>query len=270
MSSDLLVERADGVVTITFNRPHRRNALTPAMFDSFADELRRIALSESDRVLVLAGAPGAFCAGMDLNHIHEMATGYDALHRKSRSVMHESAQLFNLPVPTIAKVDGPVAGLGYAWALSCDFVIASTRASFTLSFAKRGIAVEGGLTWILPRLVGLQQAKRIGMLAERLDAEEARTLGLVTELVEPEDLDRATGEFVRKLRDISPSVLLMNKSMMNDSFAITRAEAEETELRNNALLFSRTDFGEGVKAFLERREPVFGADGDPAAGGEGD
>jgi 2-(1,2-epoxy-1,2-dihydrophenyl)acetyl-CoA isomerase len=166
----LQVSRAAGVVTVTFDRPDKRNAVNNQMWDELEEVAKAIASSTDDRCVVLTGAGGAFCSGADLSdHTGERPHQLAAMRRINRipQAFHD------LPQPTIAKVTGVAAGIGMSLALGCDLVVASEDARFSEIFVKRGLSLDGGSSWLLPRLVGLHRAKELALFGDVISAREA-------------------------------------------------------------------------------------------------
>ena len=162
----LLVDRTDGIVTITMNRPQLKNAMSPAMFDELRTIFREISNDpDRDRVVVLTGAGGEFCSGADLSNVGEITKHHLAWMRQ---VGEACAALHDLPQPVIAKVVGVAAGAGCNLALGCDLVVASDDARFSEIFAKRGLSIDFGGSYVLPRLVGLHKAKELARI-DRLE-----------------------------------------------------------------------------------------------------
>jgi 2-(1,2-epoxy-1,2-dihydrophenyl)acetyl-CoA isomerase len=246
------VERAEGVATITLNRPDRKNAITRELVEDLITAVQEVAASPEDRALVLTGAGGAFCSGMDL----AAPLAPDVLTFMQRvgflcELVHE------LRRPTLAKVRGPAVGFGANLALCCDLVVAGQGARFGEIFAQRGIALDGGASWLLPRLVGLQQAKRLAFFAETLDATEAERIGLVTWVVPDAELDKAAAEWAQRLADGPTLALSMIKSSLNSSYETAFRRAVETEALNQAVAFGTAEAREAGKAFSQKREPRF-------------
>jgi 2-(1,2-epoxy-1,2-dihydrophenyl)acetyl-CoA isomerase len=166
MSSEpvLLAVREAGVLTLTLNRPSRKNALNDELRDALGAALTSAARDRDVRVVVIAGAGGAFCSGADLS------TGAAADHplEVMRQANEIALRLYELPKPTLAKVDGIAVGAGWNLALGCDLVVSTDTARFSQIFVKRGMTLDWGGSWILPRLVGIQQAKRLAFLGEMI------------------------------------------------------------------------------------------------------
>jgi 2-(1,2-epoxy-1,2-dihydrophenyl)acetyl-CoA isomerase len=205
------------------------------------------------RVLVVTGAAGDFCAGADLSgeptgrpplaDMHEVNEACIALHR--------------LPVPTVAMVDGVAVGAGMNIALACDFVVASSRARFSEIFVKRGLSVDFGGSWLLPRLIGLHRAKELVLLGDIIGAEQAHRWGLVREVVDPAGLEAAVAVLVERLLAGAPVAMGQSKRMLNDSFEASLERALEDEARSQQINFATQDAAEAAEAFRQKRDPVF-------------
>ena len=254
MSDDqvLLTHDRDGVRTITLNRPHRKNALDPRLWVELRDALRAITDDDSVRVLVITGAGGAFCSGADVGVPEDVHPD-----RKLRRLTDVALALNELPIPTIAKVTGVAVGAGWNLALGCDFVVATPESKFSQIFAKRGLSVDLGGSWLLPQLVGLQQAKRLVMLAETIDAEEAHSLGLVTWVQSAEEIDNFVQDLGERLAAGPPVALAHSKALLKSGATSTLAEALSNEARAQPGNFATVDSGEAYAAFAEKREPSF-------------
>jgi enoyl-CoA hydratase/carnithine racemase len=252
MRDPVLSTREGGVLTITLNRPHRKNAMNEDAWLRLHDVLRDAGTDDGLRVVVLTGAGGDFCAGADLSG--ERAPRHP-LHRMRR-IGDIAMDLHDLPMPVIAKVEGVAVGAGWNLALGCDLVAASTTARFSQIFSRRGLSLDFGGSWLLPRIVGLQQAKRIALLADFVGAEEALRLGLVTWVKEPEEIDGFVDEVVRRLAEGPPIALAQSKAMLNSAVGQTLHEALENESRAQVINFA-TDAPAAKAAFLDKTEPVF-------------
>ena len=186
----ILVDRADGVVTCTLNRPEKRNAGNGRMWQELLELFRQVARTRSDRALVLTGAGGAFCSGADITDPAGVSGDPDDPHLVRMQFFGQvMLALHDLPQPSIAKVRGVAAGAGMSLALGCDLVVAGEDARFTEIFSKRGLSVDGGSSWLLPRLVGLQRAKEPAFFADFVGATEALEIGLVSRVLPDDRLD---------------------------------------------------------------------------------
>jgi enoyl-CoA hydratase/carnithine racemase len=255
---DILLEHAGGVATLTLNRPDRRNAITPTMWTELARLLDRVADEPSMRVLVVTGAGGAFSSGADLATSDGIRSGaaplaLDQMRAVSRAVL----ALQRLPKPTIASVPGVAVGGGWNLALACDLVIAAERARFSQIFTKRGLSIDVGGSWVLPRLVGLQKAKELAFMATMLTAAEAEALGLVNLVVPDDALAEAVAEWAERLAAGPAVALSLTKTLLNQSLGLGLEQALDAEASAQALNRMTDDTAEALNAFVERREPRF-------------
>jgi 2-(1,2-epoxy-1,2-dihydrophenyl)acetyl-CoA isomerase len=248
----LLCEDRDGVRTLTLNRPHRKNAIDARLWRELADALRAAGRDDGVRALVLTGAGGAFCSGADIGVPEDVHP-----RRKLARLTDVALALHELSVPTVAKVTGVAVGAGWNLALGCDFVVATPESRFCQIFAKRGLSVDLGGSWLLPKLVGLQQAKRLVLLADMIDADEAHTLGLVTWVSPADEIDGFVDELAGRLADGPPFALAQSKALLNDGANATLAEALANEARAQPGNFATSDSGEAYAAFATKREPQF-------------
>lgn len=264
-AAELLVADRDGIRTITLNRPHRKNAMTWAMWCELADVLRDTGRDRSVRALVFTGAGGAFCSGADISVP-------DARHPldKMRIFTDLALQLHELPIPTVAAVTGVAIGAGWNLALGCDLVVATPEATFAQIFARRGLSLDLGGSWLLPKLVGLQQAKRLALLAETIDAAQAEKLGLVTWIVAADEIGDFTGTLAARLAAGPPVALAQTKALLNEGADATLREALAGEARAQGVNFATADAPEAYAAFAGKRTPRFtGAWSLPPAGNDG-
>ncbi|MDW8803404.1 enoyl-CoA hydratase-related protein [Streptomyces scabiei] len=249
----LLTSDTDGVRTLTLNRPHRRNALDAELWEALRTALVTAGGDRSVRALVLTGAGGAFCSGAD---IPRKVGSAHPLHR-IRPLTDVTLLLHELPFPTVAKVTGVAVGAGWNLALGCDLVVATPEARFSQIFARRGLSLDGGGSWLLPKLVGLQQAKRLALLAEMIDAQEAEALGLVTWVVDSRKVDAFVDELTARLVAGPPIALAQTKALLNECADRTLRETLAAEARAQAVNFAGADVQEAYAAFAARREPLF-------------
>ncbi|NUS58451.1 MAG: enoyl-CoA hydratase [Streptomycetaceae bacterium] len=250
----------DGVRTLTLNRPHRRNALNRDLWEALHDALDRAGRDPDVRALVLTGAGGAFCSGADVldADISRPADGSHPL-RRLRALTDVALALHELPVPTVARVVGPAFGAGWNLALGCDLVVAAPDATFAQVFARRGLSVDCGGSWLLPRLVGMQQAKRLTLLAETVDAREAHALGLVTWVVPEPEIDDFVGDLAARLAAGPPIALAQTKALLHEAADGPLRDALAGEARAQAVNFATADAAEAYAAFAGKREPRFTA-----------
>jgi len=252
----LLVERAHAIATITLNRPEARNALDLTMRRELLGVLDEIEADPTARVVILTGAGGHFCSGGDVKTMrtrHTAAEGRGRVEMLSRMVL----RLVSFPLPTIAMVDGYAVGAGSNLALCCDLIVASDRAKFGELFCKIGLAVDGGGTWFLPRVVGLARAKELVFTGDIIDAAEAARLGLVNRVVPADRLESTTRELAAKIAAGPPLALRLSKQMLNRAASTDLPGALEAEASSQGLAIASDDHAEGVAAFFEKRPPRF-------------
>jgi len=249
----LLTGRGGGVLTLTLNRPHRRNALDDRLWTALHEELTAARDDAGVRAIVITGAGGAFCAGADLSGGRSAGHPLDRMRR----VNEVALMLHELPVPSIAKVDGVAVGAGWNLALGCDLVVATPTARFSQIFAKRGLSLDFGGSWLLPKLVGMQQAKRLALLAEMIDAAEAHRLGLVTWVVAPEEIDGFVADLGARLAAAAPVAIAQSKALLHEGADGTLRDALAAEARAQAVNFATADARAAFAAFNEKRDPVF-------------
>ena len=254
----LVVERDNGVVTVTMNRPEVKNAANAVMFDELRDVFAAIERTANDRVLILTGAGGAFCSGADLVDPDGPTAGavVPGIVRMRR-LGDVAVALHRLTKPAIAKVDGVAVGAGLSLALGCDLVVASERARLSTIFTRRGLSLDNGASWLLPRLVGMARAKEIAFFGDMMDAATAREYGLVNRVVPVAELDAFVSAWARTLADGPPLALSMTKTLLQDSFSMSMTEAVEAEGRSQAVNFETADTAEAIVAFIEKRSPRY-------------
>ena len=252
----LQVERSDGIVTVTLNRPAKKNAINDVMWDELIATFRGIADNpDEDRVVVLTGAGGAFSSGADLSGGAAAADGSGLTHM--RHIGDACLAVHATPQPVIAKVVGVAAGAGLNLALGCDLVVASDDARFSEIFAKRGLSVDFGGSWVLPRLVGLHKAKELVLLADIIGAKEAAELGIVNRVVPAGEIDAFVDDWARRLAAGPPIALSMSKRLLNQGGTSSLAEALENEAQAQSVNFRTSDTAEAMLAFVEKRTPTF-------------
>jgi 2-(1,2-epoxy-1,2-dihydrophenyl)acetyl-CoA isomerase len=255
----LIVARDAGVVTVTMNRPERRNAANGTMVSELLETFEAVERTDGDRVMVLTGAGGSFCSGADLGDPTRPGGG-DASEPglvRMRRLGDCALALHRLTKPVIAKVDGYAVGAGLALALGCDLVVASERAQLSTIFARRGLSLDFGSSWLLPRLVGMAKAKELALFADMLSAEEALAFGLVNRVVPLSELDATVDAWAAKLAAGPPIALSLTKTLLHHSPSLSMEEALEDEARCQAVNFATADTAEAMMAFLQKREPRF-------------
>lgn len=248
----LLIDRDAGVVTVTMNRTARKNAVNAAMIDELITVIAEVASNRDDRVMILTGAGDAFCSGVDLVE-SPVRDGITSMRRIGDLIL----AIHRLAKPTIARVGGVAAGMGCNMALGCDLIVASDAARFSQIFARRGMSIDGGGSWLLPRLVGLHRAKELALFGDMIDAAEAARLGLVNRVVPAAELHEFVRGWARRLAAGPPIALSMTKTMLNNSFEVSMTQAVEDEARCQIVNAGTHDLAEAMAAFVAKRPPVF-------------
>ncbi len=262
-SQDLLATLDDGVLTLTFNRPGARNALTPDMLRRLGEELAAAELNRDVGCVVLTGAGNAFCAGGDVKamaNMHATGTEPDPIQRmelQRQTQRLTSLRLYEMSKPTIAAIPGPAAGAGFSMALACDMRIAADSAFMTTAFAKIGLSGDYGGTYLLTQLVGTAKARELYLLADRIDMMEAKRLNLVNWVVPADELQSKTREIAERLASGPRLAHGLIKDNMNRALNATFAQCLDAESANLAQLRETADHKEAARAFAEKRVPVF-------------
>jgi len=254
----LIVDRLDGVVTVTMNRPERRNAANAKMLEELHTVFAQVEDEPSDRAMILTGAGGAFCTGADLGDPNGPASDptRSGLSRMRR-LGNVALALHRISKPTIAKVDGYAVGAGCSLALGCDLIVCSETAKLSMIFSKRGLSLDNGASWLLPRLVGMAKAKEIALFGGMWTGAEALEMGLVNRVLPADEIDAFVDDWAATLAAGPPLALSMTKTLLQASANASMEQAVEDEARCQALNFSTKDTVEAMAAFAEKRQPTF-------------
>ncbi len=212
---------------LVFNRPQVKNALDADSWELLADALARFEKDPGARVLVLSGTGGNFSSGADL--AGGITKSADQVTAKMREVASIILRLHTMPKPTVAKVDGVAVGVGMSLALGCDLVVASERARFGAVFSRIGLTPDGGLSWLLPRVVGPHKAKELTLLARLVHGHEARELGLANLVVPADELDAAVEAWCERVAEVAPAAAEGTLEIIDASWENTFAQALEHE-----------------------------------------
>jgi len=246
------------VATIGLNRPDRKNAFTLPMVNQWADYLLTAEDDPLVRVVVLTGAGDAFCSGVDLEDFKgESRTPLQEKQLLTRHVHRVARAMDVLTKPVIAAVGGVAVGAGMDMALMCDIRIASTAARFSEGYIRVGLVPGDGGCYYLPRIVGTQQALRLLWTGEFVDAEEALRIGLVAEVVAPEDLDARVRELAGEIASRAPVAVQMIKSAVRSGSRMDLSGALDLISSHQAVVLSTEDSHEAFEAFRQRRVPEF-------------
>lgn len=251
----LKIDSIEGVRWLVIDRPETKNAIPADGWGQLHDAFVEFERSD-DRVLVVTGAGGEFCSGAELDpgrYSGDMSVA--EAHRRMKKVESAATALHTTTKPTIAAVDGVAAGAGMNLALGCDVVVATDRARFSEIFVRRGLTVDFGGTWLLPRLVGLQRAKELALSGRIVSADEAEAIGLVLEVVAVDDLPGRVVELAHSFLAGAPLGQKFAKQGLNAAFESSFAESVSWEGQSQSILFSTEDVVEGVAAFLQKRGP---------------
>ncbi|OBH40573.1 enoyl-CoA hydratase/isomerase family protein [Mycobacterium mantenii] len=248
----LLSDDRDGVRTLTLNRPRRKNAINPDLWVALREALDAAGHDPGVRALVITGAGGSFCSGADISAPEDIHPKY-----KLQRLTDVALALHELSVPTIAKVTGVAVGAGWNLALGCDLVVATPESTFCQIFSKRGLSIDLGGSWLLPKIVGLQQAKRLALLADTIDAEEASALNLVTWVVSAAEIDAFVDDLASRLAAGPPIALAHTKALLNEGADRTLRDALANEARAQGVNFATADAAAAYAAFAQRGEPSF-------------
>jgi enoyl-CoA hydratase/carnithine racemase len=259
MSEVVLIDVQDDVAVLTFNRPDRLNAWTPELQTRYFDLLDECVQRDDVRAIVLTGAGRGFCAGADMAGLQSLSDG--EANGRSDSPAHDPRSVtyaLSIPKPVIAAINGACAGIGLVHAVMCDLRIAAEGAKFTTAFSRRGLVAEHGLSWMLPRLIGPARALDLLLSGRVFLGAEAAELGVVNRAVKDGTVLDEALEYARMLAtDCSPTSMAVMKQQVYADYDRTIGETIEEANRLMAESFTRHDFGEGVRSFVERRQPNF-------------
>lgn len=261
MTDQLLYDVADRVATITFNRPDRMNTITHTMLKLFSELVLKADRDPEVRAIIITGEGRAWCAGLDL----AAAQAGDAFESSGPPPPPGEFDLRDAPpivlnkidTPTIAALNGGAAGYGMDLALGCDLRIASTKAKLSAAYTARNLVPESGGTWLLPRIVGWAKASELLFTARTLTADEALDFGLVSQVVEPDELMNQARSLAGEIAANGPLAIRAAKRMMRH--AMTEDFEDHVQRQYLALLplFRTKDFREGIAAYMEKREAEF-------------
>ena len=257
----IILEKQDGIATITFNRPKVFNAYSEQMSHELKSAVTDVGEDESVRILVLKGSGDNFLAGADINMLNGRSkAAEDEGWEKVKEILdnHFSPTLLEkIPQPTIAAVDGMAWGMGSEISIGCDIRICTNRASFAQPEINLGIITGGGASQRLPRIIGSAKAMEMILTGAPIDANEAFRLGLVSQVVAPEDLDGAVAKLSKKIMAKSPLMVNWAKQCVNLCMDHDLYSGVDKELTQFSKTFETDDSKEGTSAFLEKRKPNF-------------
>lgn len=258
--SSVLITGKDRLATITLNRPEKLNAFDGEMIRTLARALEEVSQDTSTfRCLLITGAGRGFCAGADLDFLI-------SLHRKNglqefKELLDVGRRVVSLlreiPIPTIAAVNGAAAGGGGSIAMACDIRMASESARFTQAFAKIGVHADFGASFFLPHLVGESKARELMFTGETISAMEAHRIGLVSQVVPPEQLTSAVGTLITTILSRAPLSLTLMKQTLAQATQEAFQKALDREMEAQLQCFQSEDFRRGIEAFVQKTTPTF-------------
>ena len=265
MTDHLVETLAEGVATLTMNRPAALNALSAQMSAALEEAIPRLAQDPAVRVVVLTGAGGAFCAGGDVKGFARAGESTGKAERPSfeqrvaglRASTELSRHLHEMPKPTLAAIEGAAAGGGLSFALACDIRIASETAKFTTAFAKIGLAGDYGGTYFLPHLIGAAKARELYFTADLIDAQEALRLGLVNHVYRADDYPQAVASWARRLAAAPTIALGYMKKNLNAAEDGSLTRVLDLEAQHMTRTFDTEDHRRSATAFVEKRPAEF-------------
>jgi 2-(1,2-epoxy-1,2-dihydrophenyl)acetyl-CoA isomerase len=258
--NDMVLQKLEGgLLTITMNRPERKNALNPEMVAGLVEAARRAADDPEVRAVLFKGAGGSFCVGGD---VKSMAAGraplpFEVKMANLRRGMEVSRILHQMPKPVVAQLDGAAAGAGLSMALSCDLRVASESCKITTAFAKVGFSGDYGGTYFLTQLLGSARARELYLTSPVLSAKEAHAIGMVTKVVPDTEIDAAAHELALSLAQ-GPSIALgFIKRNINNAEHLPLEDCFDGEAIHHTRCSDTEDHKEAAKAFVEKRKPAF-------------
>lgn len=257
MYNSLLYTIADGVCTITLNRPDVYNAFNEELSAEFIDALKKSAKDDAVRVVVITGAGKAFCSGQDLQDVKKSdgkrSLGDSVLRRYNPMILGVREN----PKPVVCRLNGVAAGAGASLVMACDIVVASEAASLVQAFANIGLVLDSGSSFFLPGLIGYNKAFELCTLGSKVTAKEAFDLGIINKLAAPEELDAAVKAYTDRYATAAPKSMAMIKKMLNKGLTANLREMLQYEAYSQEIAGSTEDYKEGVASFIEKRKPVF-------------
>jgi 2-(1,2-epoxy-1,2-dihydrophenyl)acetyl-CoA isomerase len=259
VTDELLIEHAEGVATVTLNRPDSMNSLSVALKEALGTELDAIARDESVRAVVLTGTGRGFCVGQDLReHVSALESGDPApLSTVTQHYNPIVTTLTTMPKPVIAAVNGMAAGAGAGLAFACDFRFMSSKAGFLIAFANVGLSLDTGVSWTLPRLVGAARATALCLLAEPIAADAALEMGLVNGVFEPDHLMPAVRELASRLAAGPTAAYAAIRESLAFAATATLPEALAKEAELQAAMGATADHRNATVAFVAKQKPTF-------------
>jgi enoyl-CoA hydratase/carnithine racemase len=260
-TTDLLCSVADGVATIVFNRPDAKNALSAPMSQALQRMIRERNDDPAVRVILLTGAGGAFCAGGDVKNMGDRRQSTQTPDERIKEMKQRhrgvAGALVTSPKPTIAALPGAAVGAGLAIALSCDIRIAGQSAFLSAGYSRIGLSGDYGIAWLLTRLVGTSRAREMMFTSDRVDAARAERLGLVNRVVPDAELASAAHALAMAIADGPADAIRAMKENLDEASTVDHFTAIDREAERLVALSASENHKEAVRAFVEKRKPVF-------------
>jgi enoyl-CoA hydratase/carnithine racemase len=254
----LLVAKKEKIGTITFNRPDKLNAFSEEAFREFIEALNEMDRDNEVGVVIITGAGRAFSAGLDLDEARqgpsESSLQVVPIQGSISWIPHI---MRNMKKPIIASINGHAVGAGFTIALACDIRIASEEAQLGAPFVNVGLVPELGSTYSLPRLIGIARACELVFTGKMIKAQEAKEIGLVNEVVTKDELEAATDRMATQILQAAPIPLQLAKKALYQGLDSDQVAQIQLEQLGQSTCFKSEDYQEGIKAFLEKRKPVF-------------
>ena len=257
MNQPIHVDRQGQVAYVTLNRPDCGNAINADLAESLGRAVAAIAEDRDARVLVLSGAGRLFCAGGDIRAFAEGENASDAINAITSRLHPAMETLLALQKPIVTLVNGPAAGAGLGLALCGDIVLAASSAHFTSAYTAIGLTPDGGTSWLLPRLIGLRRAQEMLITNRRISAKEAAEIGLVTDVVEPEDLKRAGQELSQRLAQGAIHACASARRLLLEGLTRPFGEQLRKEAELIAAMSLKPEGVAGISSFLDGSKPSF-------------
>jgi 2-(1,2-epoxy-1,2-dihydrophenyl)acetyl-CoA isomerase len=259
VSDVLLIERAEGVATLTLNRPDAMNALSVELKEALGSAVDEVSRDDTVRAVVLTGTGRGFCVGQDLREHVALLEADDPAPLNTVTVHYNPliTGLATMPKPVIAAVNGMAAGAGAGLTFACDFRIAAKTAGFLLAFANVGLTLDSGVSWTLPRLIGAARATSLSLLAEPFSADTALEMGLVNAVVEPDHLMPAAQELAARLAAGPTAAYAAIKQSIAYAASSTLADSLAKEAELQTAMGQTVDHRSSTAAFVAKQKPVF-------------